>query len=144
MVPWLAMTLALSSALRAGETSTTWSTPSGAIARIAFAASPVAVVHDVVGAGGGRERGLLGRAHRRDDPGARPARELDRGVPDGTGAAGDEHGATVERTGAEPGGPAVGDGQGAVRGHRGHAERCPDVEARGIREVHDPLGRTAP
>ena len=135
------MTLAFSSALRAGETSTTWSTPSGAMARIASAASPVRVVHDVVGAGRRREGRLLGRAHRRDDAGARPACELDRRVPDGTGPAGDEHRAAVEGPGAESRGPAVGDGERAMRGHGGHAEGCPDVEARGIRKLHDPIGR---
>ena len=51
----------------------------------------VAVVHDRLGSGLARELGLLGTADGRNHM-ARllEARELDRGVPDGAGAAGDQ------------------------------------------------------
>ncbi|WP_344415750.1 hypothetical protein [Pseudonocardia ailaonensis] len=101
----------------------------------------VPVPDDVPRAGRPGERGLLGRAHRGEDGSAAPAGELDRGVPERAGTPGHQHGAPVERARREAGGPVLGDGQTAVRGHGGDAEAGPRVQADARRQRDRVPGR---
>ena len=122
-------------------TSTTRSTPSGAISRIAARRVAARVVDDVVGTRRRREPPLLVAAHGRDDGGPGPAGELDRGVADGTGTAGDQHDAALERSRSEPVGTVLVDGEAAVGGHGRYAERRADVVRRGVGQAHHAFGR---
>ena len=113
-----------------GATSTTTSTPSGAIARMAAADVVGAVVHDVVGAGGPGQGRLLGGADGGDDGGARPPGQLDGGVADRARPARHQDGAAGEGARAQAGGALVGHRQGPVGGEGGDAQAGADVERR--------------
>ena len=100
-----------------------------------------AVVDDVVGAGGGGQRSLRRAAHRRDDRRPGPAGQLDGGVPDRSGPAGDEHGAAGQAARRQPRRIGVALGQGAVGGEGRDAEAGTDVERRRVRQRDGLAGR---
>jgi hypothetical protein len=93
-----------------------------------------------VGSGRGGKPGFLRAADRADHGGAGPAGELDHRVPHGAGAAGGKHHLAVEYAGAQAAGTVLGDGERAVRGERGDAERGADVEAGVVRQRHRLVG----
>ena len=99
------------------------------------------VVDHVVGAGAGGEVRLRGAADGRDDGGVGPPGELDGGVAHSAGTTGDQHRATLQRPGAEPGGTVLGHGQAPVRGQEGHAEAGAEVEGRDVGQQHHVPGR---
>ena len=90
----------------------------------------LAVDHQVRARGGGHLR-LLRAAHGRHHPGARPPRELDRGVADGACAARHQHRLPLDR--------AVGE-EATVRRHRRNPERGAGCPVDAGRERHRLLG----
>ena len=141
MLPWLASTATSSAAFWAGATSTTWSTPPGRDLEDRLGEVVVGVAEHVVRARGARELPLLLAADRGDDGGARPGRELDRGVPDGPRTALHQHDAAARgRPATRRVGPELVHGERAVRGHRGDAEARGDVEADAVGQAHDAVG----
>ena len=83
------------------------------------------------------ELGLLVAAHRRDDSGSGPVRELDRRIAHRTGTAGHEHDATREPTWPEMLRPVLVDRQTTVGRQERHAEARAQVVRRVVRETHD-------
>ena len=94
----------LSRELAVAATSTTRSTPSGAISRWRRRVL-VAVVDHMMRARGRRERRLGGAGDGCDDGGAGPSRELDGSMTHRTRPAGDQHDLAGEGTGMQPAGP---------------------------------------
>jgi hypothetical protein len=68
-------------------------------------------------------------------------RELDRGVPDGTGTAGDQDDPPRQRPRREPGRAVLVHRERAVRGERRHPEARPDREVDAVGQRHHPRRR---
>ena len=84
-------------------------------------------LNDLVGAGTRRDMHVFARAHRGDDSGSGPPRELDGAGPDRTGPALDEHHATRYRTG---------DVDATVCSDARNAEAGPLLEAHAVGQRH--------